>query len=865
MKNTVLLITGLILSGLAFAQQPFQHKCSPAVSLRENGDQLQDFTLVVADVTDFQDWASAENLQILRTYSPANVVVLRTTGQMMAAKILPLPGVLFVDKNETNPREELPVPGHNLFVNKINVAQSFFPDLNGSSVTISVKESRFDTADVDFKNRAKNAPNASPEVTTHANIMASLVGGAGNSSAAGRGVAWGATVVSTGFNNLLPEEDYAESGVSVQNHSYGLDIENYYGAGALAYDASVEENQSLIHVFSAGNKGLEPPNSGIYANLPGFANLTGNFKMAKNVLTVGAVDSFGQVAPFSSHGPAYDGRLKPDLVAFGQDGSSGAAALVSGAAAVLQQAFFEKKDSLPPAALVRAVLLNSADDIAPPGPDFFSGFGNLNLQNALQTVEKQNFAIGEVSDGATQIFLFQIPANTATAKITLAWDDPSAAPNSPKSLVNDLDLSVVGPDGSEWKPWSLNIFPHPDSLQKPALRRRDTLNNVEQVTLIFPETGIYTVQVKGATVKTAAQIFTLAWDWKTTEHFTWHFPVKNDVAVAGRDVLLRWETTFPDTTSVLEYKFSDAADWQKIDASTDLQKGWYRWPVPDTFAETQLRMRVGDKVFESDTFLISKELRVRVGFECTDSVMLFWNDAAPGASYLLSGLEEKYLEPLQVLSDTFIVLQKANFPQKRFRVTPLGKGGVVGVPSPAPDIREQGIACYFKSFLAELNENAQTDLSLSIGTRYGLQAVGFEKIKDGVFVGLTSWQTVDSEEFNFTDEQPFPGVNHYRARLDFQNGATLYSDTIAVFLLEEDKSLVFPNPAFQGNIQVAFKTSEEAFFLLFDMTGRLILERRLDDFPQGIVLPTGLPAGCYPYFFRENKGLKTGGILLVDF
>ncbi|GAB4493874.1 MAG: hypothetical protein OHK0019_18770 [Saprospiraceae bacterium] len=865
MKNTVLLIAGLIFSASAFAQQPFQHKCSPAVSLRENGDLLQNFTLVVADITDFQDWALAENLEIVRTYSPANIVVLRTSGQIMAAKILPLPGVLFADKNTTNPREELPVPGHNLFVNKINVVQSAFPSLNGSSITISVKESRFDTADVDFKNRAKNAPNAAQEVTTHANIMASLVGGAGNSNAAGRGVASGASIVSTGFNNLLPEDEYSASGVSVQNHSYGLDIENYYGAGALAYDKSVEENPALIHVFSAGNKGLETSNSGTYANLPGFANLTGNFKMAKNVLTVGAVDSFGQVAPFSSRGPAYDGRIKPDLVAFGQDGSSGAAALVSGAAAVVQQAFFEKTDSLPSAALVRAVLLNSADDIAPPGPDFFSGFGNLNLQNAIQTIEKQGFAMDKVNDGNDWLFSLQIPVNTAEVKITLAWDDPSAIPNAPKSLVNDLDLSVIGPDGSEWKPWSLSVFPHPDSLQMPALRRRDTLNNAEQVTLDFPSPGQYTIQVKGATVRTSVQSFTLAWGWNATESFTWHFPVKNDAAVAGRDVLLRWETTFADTTSVLEYKFSDTDDWQKIDAETDLRKGWYRWPVPDTFAEAQLRMRVGDKVFESDTFLISKELRVQIGFECPDSVMLFWNDAAPVASYLLSGLGEKYLEPMQILNDTFVVLQKADFPQKRFRVTPLGKGGVLGAPSPAPDIREQGVACYFKSFLAELNENAQTDLALSIGTRYGLRAVGFEKMKDGVFTGLASWQAVDSEEFNFTDEKPFPGANHYRARLDFQNDVTLYSDTLIVFLLEEDKSLVFPNPVFQNNIQVAFKTSEEAFFLLFDMTGRLILERMLADFPQEIELPIGLPKGCYPYFFRKNEGLKTGGILLLGF
>lgn len=53
----------------------------------------------------------------------------------------------------------------------------------------------------------------------------------------------------------------------------------------------------------------------------------------------------------------------------------GSAALVSGTAAVLQQAFAERHGgNLPPASLVRAILVNSADDVEAPGPDYTSGF-----------------------------------------------------------------------------------------------------------------------------------------------------------------------------------------------------------------------------------------------------------------------------------------------------------------------------------------------------------------------------------------------------------------------------------------------------------------------------------------------------------
>lgn len=58
-------------------------------------------------------------------------------------------------------------------------------------------------------------------------------------------------------------------------------------------------------------------------------------------------------------GPTFDGRIKPDLVAFGQDGSSGAAALVSGVSTLLQQQYANQRSGVrPSASLIKALLLN---------------------------------------------------------------------------------------------------------------------------------------------------------------------------------------------------------------------------------------------------------------------------------------------------------------------------------------------------------------------------------------------------------------------------------------------------------------------------------------------------------------------------
>jgi hypothetical protein len=113
--------------------------------------------------------------------------------------------------------------------------------------------------------------------------------------------------------------------VSVQNHSYGTIIQQFYGAEAVSYDAYTWRNKNYVPVFSAGNKGLESASEGPYTNLNGYANLTGNFKMAKNVITVGAIDNKGDVAPESSAGPMYDGRIAPQLIALGPNGTSDAA------------------------------------------------------------------------------------------------------------------------------------------------------------------------------------------------------------------------------------------------------------------------------------------------------------------------------------------------------------------------------------------------------------------------------------------------------------------------------------------------------------------------------------------------------------
>ncbi len=857
------------------AQVSPEQKCSPALqklarSLPQTDDRTTEhhlFTLVVADLPAFRQWLQQNGLREHSAYDPAGVIIIADDSRHFLLTTLPRSEVLFADLTTHTAREELPVPGHNLFVNTISYVHNRWPALDGDGSTISIKEFRFDSLDVDLKSRYVPNSQSAQAITGHASIMASLVAGAGTSNPQGRGVARGSRLVSSSFLDLLPDPDadYAALNISVQNHAYGVEVENYYGAGALAYDESTRQHPDLLHVFSSGNQGaLSGGTSGTYAHLSGFANLTGNFKMAKNVLLVGAVDSFGQVTPFSSRGPAYDGRIKPDLVAFGYDGTSGAAALVSGSAAVIRQAYFEKYGLYPSAALLRAILIGSADDLGLPGPDFSSGYGNLNLKKAVELVQDQFLAEGVSSQGTQQEFIITIPAQTSQLTITLAWNDVPAAPNAAQSLVNDLDLEVQAPDGSIWQPWQLNAFPHPDSLMRPAKTGRDSVNNLEQVTVPNPAAGAYRVLVKGRILPAGEQSYALAGLSIPLARFTWTYPLRRDPAASGKEAVLRWASTFAAEKGILDWKPAGSSAWQTFD-TIQLAAGNQRWNLPDTVTPTQVRMRINGAEFLSDTFLIAPELRMRIGFQCPDSLMLQWPALAPGLHYRVWGLGDKYLAPLFSTLDTTVILQKSAFPQQNFAVSTLNSDETVEGPiSGAPDIFTQGAGCYLNNLLAFLNVN-QVELTMQLSTISGVNQVFIERWEQSAWVLL--FQTAPATlEVDFIDLSPATGVNLYRARVGLNSGGMIIGLPVTIYFAGENGYFVVPNPVHSGDLLTVLtsQTDDVPRFMLFNALGQLVLEKPLDDVRVDLRLPN-LPPGYYAWMVVgevSKKRLQRGKLLI---
>jgi hypothetical protein len=106
--------------------------------------------------------------------------------------------------------------------------------------------------------------------------------------------------------------------------------------------------------------------------------------------------------------------------------------LVSGTALLIQNAYKTKTGNLPSASLVKAALINAADDILQPGPDFKSGYGSLNTERSVRQVINNRFFSDTVTNANIQQFNISVPVNTKELKVTLAWNDVAAAINAPK-------------------------------------------------------------------------------------------------------------------------------------------------------------------------------------------------------------------------------------------------------------------------------------------------------------------------------------------------------------------------------------------------------------------------------------------------
>ena len=815
-----------------------------------------------------------KEIEVIKINRPSHSLVIKTTAEYIAAKLLTLKEIVFVDV-AVEPRPEIRIIGYDRSLHGINAVDYLIRGANGKNIVAGVKEQKMDENDIDLWKRVLPSPIAGVASSYHATVIATIIGGAGNSFYDGRGLAWGCTFFPSSFSNLFADEATVLNAnrVSVQNHSYGTIIQQFYGAEAVSYDMLTSFDTALVAVFSAGNQGEAVATEGRYMNLTGYANLTGNFKMAKNVITVGAIDNMENIPTQSSAGPLYDGRIAPQLAALGPNGTSDAAAVVSGTVAVMQQVYKDSNDMLPPASLTKAILYNTAEDIYTPGIDYKTGYGLLDSYGAVTAIREKKYDGGSVTNGQVWTKNISVPSNTAELKITLAWTDSASQVNNSKALINDLDLEVVQTSGGAiFRPWVLSTAPQLDSLGKQPARRRDSLNTAEQVSIKLPVAGSYEVKVEGTSLGNLRVSFNIAFRVDSLNTFAFTSPLHaSDVnREENENGTIRWKTFVADSnqTAGLYISYNNGTNWQLI-GQPRLAAKKYQWLIKDTNAVARLKMQTSFGDFFSNDFIVSKITRLKVDFNCADSFRLSWNKHVHANAYRLFTLTDSpYLKPIQLLSDTFVVLQRAINPSFVYAVEPVLTVGPAAARSAVIDISLQAVNCFYKALNYVLHDNNKMNLSLELSVAGYADSVFFEKVTvSGQLLQIYGAAKANDATLVYTQfvDELSTGITYVRARIKLKNGAVIYTDIISVLTSGPEYIYFYPNPVsrnttLQYTLQQGVPSSAKLQF--FDMYGRLL--KSYGSMPGTLNLSHLTPGVIiYKLLTSENKMLQTGKLIVL--
>lgn len=859
-----------------------QWKYAPSLvkEIQSKKDIVSKFIITADDAAALQQKFSgiATGVQVITLDKLSNSIVVKCRPSFIKRNIIGLKEVVFVDGYQ-EPNPEIAIIGYRREFHGINRLDYLLPSATGSNITVSVKEQRMEAADLDLHKRVLPSPIAAPTVSNHATVVSTIIGGAGNSFYNGRGIAHGAKFFPSSFANLFADDATVlnTNNVTVQNHSYGTIVQQFYGAEAVSYDLQTWQNKNLLHVFSAGNSGRLAASEGKYAGITNFANLTGNFKMAKNILAVAAVENTGAVPAESSSGPAYDGRLVPQLTALGPNGTSDAAAIVSGTIAVMQQVYKDSNSqALPPVSLVKAILFNTADDIYNTGIDYKTGYGSVNSFGAVRSVQQKLYDGSSLSQSQTWTKNISIPANAAQFKLTLAWTDTaSQVNNNNKALVNDLDLELIeSSTGNIFKPWVLNTAANADSLVKLPTRKRDSLNTAEQISIQLPAPGIYQARVTATSISNPLLPFHIAFNTDTLNTFVFTNPVHtSDVNRAEHEILsIKWRTFVADTnqTGDLSISYDNGVNWQLIKQNHKIYTNQFDWPIKDTASSGILRMVTSFGTFFSRSFITSKVIDPQIDFICADSFRLSWNKHIYANSYRIYALtDDPYLQPIVTVADTFKLFNRSVYPYLVYAVEPVLSNNIPAARSVAFNIELQGVKCFYKTFYYNQLDQNNINLVLDLSAPSFVDSIYFESVtSQGNLLqtyGGVKASAGTAQYLQFVTDLA-KGNNYFRAKIKLKNGSIVYTEIISLLSSGKDMIVFYPNPARRSgafNYVLMQGIPADNRIQFFDVTGRLI--RNFASIPTQIDL-SGFPSGIviYKFYDANNKPVQTGKLIIYE-
>lgn len=164
---------------------------------------------------------------------------------------------------------------------------------------------------------------------------------------------------------------------------------------------------------------------------------------------------------------------------------------------------------------------SNSPELVADGPDWATGYGLVNAKKAMDYVDKSHFSEEQINSNELHTYDFNVSGDQVgkPQRVSLVWDDPAdplaGASFYYNTLKNDLDLSIMGPNDSIYRPWNLdgnclynqgvskmsettgvNRGLTPAKVQNCQGKRGvDRVNNVEVVDFTPTVAGTYQIQV----------------------------------------------------------------------------------------------------------------------------------------------------------------------------------------------------------------------------------------------------------------------------------------------------------------------------------------------------------------------------------
>lgn len=538
-------------------------------------------------------------------------------------------------------------------LHRVNILNDGVRNLKGEDVNVGIWDEGAIGAHLDFSPAGRVTQVETSGVSTHSTHCSGTILGRGLINPNARGMAPNAQLFSYNFSGNIQNEMAAgipANNLVVSSHSYGSTqtcglngAGVTYSATSRATDINLNNFPFHLHCHSSGNSQA--------ACTGGWSTITASGKSAKNNILVANITTAEVLSGSSSCGPVQDGRVKPEISAFGTSvlstypnnayatisGTSMATPGVAGSVTLLVQRYKQlNANVLPPSTLIKNTILNTAHDLGNPGPDYRFGYGRINALEAVKILETNRYVLNAVATGATNDQSITVPAGAARLRVMLTWNDPAGTANANPALVNNLNLTVIN-GATTTLPWILD----PVNPANSATRGVDVVSNIEQVTIDNPTSGTYTLRVNGLAVPTGPnQAYALTWSVEMP-YIEILYPNGNENFNPGSSETITWNNAGVTSNQTVEYSLNNGSSWTTISSTVPATTTRLVWSIPAANTSTALvRISSGSLTDQSDaTFKI---LGTATGFagsgvSCNAGEISFsWNTVTDATHYDIS-------------------------------------------------------------------------------------------------------------------------------------------------------------------------------------------------------------------------------------